>query len=74
MTHLASRRDFLIKAGLSAAGINLAMGLPSLAEAASKNEGQKQRLIFVFSPNGVIPKHFWPDANAAEATGRVRSR
>ena len=66
MTHLASRRDFLIKAGLSAAGINLAMGLPSFAESASKNEGRKQRLIFVFSPNGVIPKHFWPDANAAE--------
>lgn len=66
MTHLASRRDFLIKAGLSAAGINLALGLPGLAEAAPKKEGRKQRLIFVFSPNGVIPKHFWPDANAAE--------
>ncbi len=38
------------------------MGLPSLAAAASPSESvRKQRLIFVFSPNGVIPKHFWPD-------------
>ncbi|HAY80293.1 MAG TPA: hypothetical protein DCY79_10850, partial [Planctomycetaceae bacterium] len=34
--------------------------LPSLGFAAP-SAGRKQRLIFVFSPNGVIPKHFWPD-------------
>lgn len=64
MTHPVSRRDFLRNAGLSAAGINLAMGLPGLVEAASTPVDRRQRLIFVFSPNGVIPKHFWPDANA----------
>lgn len=41
-------------------GVQLAMGLPSLASA-SLNTPKKQRLIFVFSPNGVIPKHFWPE-------------
>lgn len=60
MTNFHSRRDFLKKAGLSTMGIQLAMGLPSLASA-SLNTAKKQRLIFVFSPNGVIPKHFWPD-------------
>lgn len=60
MTNFHSRRDFLKKSGLSAMGIQLAMGLPSLASA-SLNTPKKQRLIFVFSPNGVIPKHFWPE-------------
>jgi len=55
-----SRRDFLQHAGISAAAANLLMGLPSLgwaAEAATP----KKRIVFVFSPNGVIPKHFWPE-------------
>ncbi|MEP3479979.1 MAG: DUF1552 domain-containing protein [Fuerstiella sp.] len=60
MTNFHSRRDFLKKSGLSAMGIQLAMGLPSLASE-SLNTPKKQRLIFVFSPNGVIPDHFWPD-------------
>ena len=64
MTDYTSRRDFLRKAGISALGVNLAMGLPSLVRAASKGEApRKQRLIFVFSPNGVIPKHFWPEVS-----------
>jgi hypothetical protein len=36
------------------------MNLPSLGFA---NQGQrKQRLIVLFSPNGVVPGNFWPDA------------
>jgi len=61
MTHYDTRRDFLKKADLSALGLQFAMGLPSLANAASATAGNKQRLIFVFSPNGVIPQHFWPE-------------
>jgi hypothetical protein len=64
-TSLASRRAFLRKAGISAAAANLMLGLPSLGwgnDAAPR----KQRLVFVFSPNGVIPKHFWPDTLGAE--------
>jgi len=55
-----SRRDFLQQAGISAAAANLLMGLPSLGWAADA-AAPKKRLVFVFSPNGVIPKHFWPD-------------
>ncbi len=57
----STRRDFLRKAGLSTLGVNLALGLPSLARASEKQSLPKQRLIFLFSPNGVIPQHFWPD-------------
>jgi hypothetical protein len=35
------------------------LGLPSLGWAAPPT--RRRRLIFLFSPNGVIPQHFWPD-------------
>lgn len=54
-----SRRDFVRKLGVSAAAGNFLFALPSLGWAASTN--RKKRLVFLFSPNGVIPKHFWPD-------------
>lgn len=61
----ATRRDFLRKAGLSTLGANLAFGLPSLARAAGSSDSiRPQRLVFVFSPNGVIPKHYWPDTSS----------
>lgn len=66
MTHYSSRREFLKQAGLSTLGVHLAMGLPSLASASANPAARKQRLIFVFSPNGVIPKHFWPETLGAE--------
>ena len=60
-----NRRDFLLRAGVSAAAANFAWNLPSLAHASSASP-RKQRLIFVFSPNGVIPKHFWPEQLGAD--------
>lgn len=51
--------------GVSAAAANLLYALPSLAGPAAA--ARKQRLVFVFSPNGVIPKHFWPDAEGEHA-------
>lgn len=53
------RRDFLKRAGLSAAVLPFITGLPSLALAAPARP--RQRLIIVFSPNGTIPTEFWPD-------------
>lgn len=59
MSRFASRREFLRDLGLSAAALPFVLNLPSLAFA---NQGQrKQRLVVMFSPNGVIPKNFWPD-------------
>jgi len=61
-----SRRDFLVTSGISAAAANFMLSLPSLGWASATANAAKKRLVFVFSPNGVIPDHFWPDANAAE--------
>ena len=59
MTKLASRRQFIRELGVSAAAANFLFALPSLGWAASATG--KKRVVFVFSPNGVIPKHFWPE-------------
>ena len=61
MTHMQSRRKFLTQAGISAAAANLMMNLPSLGKAGGTEAAPKKRLVIVFSPNGVIPKHFWPE-------------
>jgi hypothetical protein len=54
-----TRRDFLRTLGLSAAAAPFVLNLPSLGFA---NQGQrKQRLVIMFSPDGVVPTTFWPD-------------
>lgn len=55
-----NRREFLMRMGLSATASSLLMGLPSLAFGGAA-QPRRRRLVFVFSPNGVIPKHFWPE-------------
>lgn len=51
------RRDFLRQLGASSAVLPFLAGLPGLAAEGRK----KQRLIFLFSPNGTIPWEFWPE-------------
>lgn len=59
MINKTSRREFIRDLGISAAAANFLFALPSLGWAASGT--RKQRIVFLFSPNGVIPDHFWPD-------------
>lgn len=61
----STRREFLQNVGVSAAAAQFMLNLPSLARG-SEASLRKQRLLFVFSPNGVIPDHFWPDKDAQE--------
>ena len=56
---LQHRREFLRRLGLSAAALPLLGGLTSLG--AAEPVAGRQRLIFVFSPNGTVPPAFWPD-------------
>ncbi|MCS7467508.1 DUF1552 domain-containing protein [Stieleria sp. ICT_E10.1] len=60
-----NRREFLAQLGVSSAAASLLMGLPSLAMGAEAS-ARRRRLVFVFSPNGVIPKHFWPDSTGKD--------
>ncbi|MCA9037940.1 MAG: DUF1552 domain-containing protein [Planctomycetaceae bacterium] len=68
MNPYLSRRDFLIKTGISAAAANFLMGIPGLGWAAEQQASRKKRVVFIFSPNGVIPDHFWPDEEGPDFT------
>ncbi len=63
MPTFKNRRDFLRRTGMSAAVVPLISYLPSLGFASSSSP-EKKRIVFIFSPNGVIPDHFWPDPKA----------
>jgi hypothetical protein len=54
-----TRRDFLRDLGIGTAALPFILNLPSLGFANQRQ--RKQRLVFLFSPNGVIPNAFWPD-------------
>ncbi len=53
------RRTFLRQLGLSTSLAPWIWNLPSLGFADPSR--RKQRIIFMFSPNGTVPDHFWPD-------------
>jgi hypothetical protein len=57
----SSRREFLRNLGIGAAALPFLTGLPSLALAESLAK-PKQRLVIIFSPDGIVPNTFWPDA------------
>jgi Protein of unknown function (DUF1552) len=54
-----TRRDFMRDLGLGAASLPFILNLPSLGFA--NQQQRKQRLVVMFSPNGVVPRTFWPD-------------
>ena len=57
MSH--TRRQFIRDLGLSAAAIPFVLNLPGMAFA--NQQKCKQRIVFIFSPNGIVRKNFWPD-------------
>lgn len=64
MVRPQSRREFLRHMGLAAAATPFLGNLPSLGFANSA--ARKQRLVVVFSPNGIVPKNFWPDETGTD--------
>jgi hypothetical protein len=55
-----TRREFIRDLGIGAAAVPFLLNLPSLGFA---NQGaRKQRLVIMFSPDGVVPDAFWPEA------------
>src|SRR5436309_571659 len=61
-----SRREFVRDLGLGAASLPFVLNLPSLGFA--NQTRRKQRLVVMFSPNGIVPKEFWPDEEGAKFT------
>lgn len=59
-----TRREFVRDLGISAAAVPFLLNLPGLAFA--NQAKRKQRIVFIFSPNGIVPKSFWPDEEGAD--------
>lgn len=55
------RRRFLKSLGVSSAVAPFLWNLPEMGFANIVDSGRKKRLVIMFSPNGVVPKQFWPD-------------
>lgn len=55
------RRSFLKTLGVSSAVAPFLWNLPEIGMANIVTPKKKQRLIFMFSPNGIVPNNFWPD-------------
>lgn len=61
-----TRREFLRDLGISAAVLPFLGNLPCLADPSAA--ARKQRLVIMFSPDGVIPTAFWPDEEGEQFT------
>jgi hypothetical protein len=61
-----TRREFLRDLGISAAVLPFVLNLSSVA--AAEERRRKQRLVVLFSPDGVIPSTFWPDEEGESFT------
>jgi hypothetical protein len=66
MSSSHTRRGFLRDLGLTAALSPFIWNLPSLPFA--NQARRKQRLVVVFSPNGIVPRTFWPNEVGREFT------
>lgn len=66
MAHRNTRREFIRDLGIGAASLPFFLNLPSLGFA--NQAARKQRLVVMFSPNGVVPTAFWPDEEGEKFT------
>lgn len=64
MNYRTTRREFLRDLGVGAATLPFLGNLPSLTF--DTKGKRKQRLIILFSPDGIVPSTFWPDAVGAD--------
>ncbi|ADB16944.1 protein of unknown function DUF1552 [Pirellula staleyi DSM 6068] len=66
MGNYHSRREFLRQLGVTTAALPFILNLPSLGLA--DEAPRKKRMVVMFSPNGVVPKNFWPDEEGENFT------
>src|SRR5262249_51620868 len=61
-----TRREFIRDLGIGAAAVPFVLNLPGMGFA--NQAKRKQRLVIMFSPNGVFPGNFWPDEEGSKFT------
>jgi hypothetical protein len=70
MTPQRTRREFIRDLGIGAAITPFLWNLPSLGFA--NQARRKQRLVIMFSPNGVVPDTFWPQAEGTLSAATLK--
>jgi hypothetical protein len=60
VSYRTTRREFIRDLGIGAATLPFLGNLPTFA--LDPKGKRKQRLVIVFSPDGIVPSTFWPDA------------
>ena len=66
MSRQRTRREFIRDLGIGSAALPFILNLPSLGFA--NQQRRKQRLVIMFSPNGIVPSNFWPDGEGPLTT------
>jgi hypothetical protein len=66
VAQLRTRREFIRDLGIGTAAVPFILNLPGLGFA--NQQRRKQRLVVMFSPDGVVPGTFWPDAEGDSFT------
>ncbi len=72
MPRSSTRRDFIRELGLGAAAVPFVLNLPGIR--AGEPAKRKQRLVVMFSPNGVFPDNFWPKETGEKFTLRESTK
>lgn len=65
-TNYLSRREFAQRLGIGTAALPFLLNLSSIAR--GFEVAPRQRLVIVFSPNGVVPPSFWPEEEGESFT------
>src|SRR4051812_18657757 len=60
-----TRREFIRDIGIAAGATPFILNLPSIGFA--NQQRRKQRIVIMFSPDGVVQNNFWPDAEGSLA-------
>ncbi|RYD34639.1 MAG: DUF1552 domain-containing protein [Verrucomicrobiaceae bacterium] len=60
------RRQFLRDLGISSAALPFVGGLSSLFGQEASAKPRPQRLVIMFSPNGILPDKFWPETTGTD--------
>jgi hypothetical protein len=68
MSHHLTRRRLLRQLGVGSGLLPFLGNLPSLAAAPAR---PKQRLVIVFSPDGIVRNNFWPQRQGPFGTGEL---
>ena len=68
MAHRSNRRELIRDLGIGAAVLPFVLNLPSLGFA--NQQRRKQRLVVMFSPNGVVPRRSGPTRRVRRSSSK----